>query len=190
MDRLRTGSVAAFAVTAMVTAACGEDSATVTQAFTGRLAQVSDMRASVEARVDTLKQDCFEGTVPQDTYCYEGETFYADNVMGSFNAWITEVQGDLTSNGTLENVPAYDVDLQTALASAQAFNDWVDEVHRYFVQGGTAGANAAPSVEEIAGIAVDAGVAVWEQYRQGQDVRVDRLNDDIEGERFRAYRDI
>lgn len=190
MNGLRVWWVAAMVSTAVVFAACAADDAKVTRAFTGRLAQVDDMRASVESRVRTLKQDCQAGTVPQDPYCYNGEIWYADNVMGAFNGWITEVQSDLTSNGSLENVGAYDFDLQAALTDAQAFNDWVDEVHRAFVQGGSTGALGGPSLEDVAKVAIDVGVAAWKQYREGQNVRVDRLKEDLEGERFLPYQAI
>jgi hypothetical protein len=182
--------ITATLVITVAFAGCSADSATVTQTFTSRLAQVDDMRASVESRVITLKEGCEAGQVPQDPYCYNGETWYTDNVMGAFNGWITAVQSDLTSTGGLANVGTYDSSLQTALTNAKAFNDWVDEVHRAFVQGQSTGALGGPSLADVAKVAIDVGTAAWRQYREGQDVRVDRLKEDLEGERFTSFQAI
>jgi hypothetical protein len=177
--------VIALITSSLVLVACG-DSATVTQEFTGRLARVSEMRDSVEARVMTLRSDCENGVV-HDPYCYNGETWYADNVMGPINGWITEVEGDLTSTKSLSGISSYDAALDDGITYSQAFNDWVDSVHRYYAQGGPQGANAAPSVDEVGKVVIDLGVAVWQQYQEGQKVRVEDLKKQIEGEKYASF---
>ena len=181
----RPGVVIALITSSLVLGACG-DSATVTQEFTGRLARVSEMRDSVEARVMTLRSDCENGVV-HDPYCYNGETWYADNVMGPINGWITEVEGDLTSTKSLSGISSYDADLDDGITYSQAFNDWVDSVHRYYAQGGPQGANAAPSVDEVGKVVIDLGVAAWQQYQEGQKVRVEDLKKQIGGEKYASF---
>jgi hypothetical protein len=183
--RWRPGVVMALITSSLVLGACG-DSATVTQEFTGRLARVSEMRDSVETRIKTLRADCEDGVV-QDPYCYNGETWYTDNVMGPINGWITEVEGDLTARKSLAGISSYDADLDEGITNAQAFNDWVDGVHRLYAGGGIQGANAAPSIDEVGKVVIDLGVAVWQQYQEGQKVHVDDLKEQIEGERYASF---
>jgi hypothetical protein len=77
--------------------------------------------------------------------------------------------------------------LDEGITNAQAFDDWVDEVHHAYAGGGIQGANAAPSIDEAGEVVIDLGVAVWEQYQEGEKVRVNDLKEQIEGERYASF---
>jgi hypothetical protein len=170
-------------LSALLVPACGDD-VTVTQSFTERLASVSEMREQVESRVLTLQADCQNGRVGEP-YCYNGQTWYTDNVMAAFNGWISRAQSDLTASGGLENLTAYDADLESALRNGELFNSWVDKLHSASVP--PQGAFGAPSAGELGEVLIKLGVAVWEQYQAGEQARIEELKQAFDGERFSSY---
>jgi hypothetical protein len=158
----------------------------ITQEFTHRMAASDEERTRVQARANTLKQDCEQG-LAQEPYCYNGETWYTDQVMAKFNGWITALQNDLVETNSLSNVPSYDPDYRAAYQNAESFTKWVDQVHRSFIGQTSQGANAAPTLVEAIPPIVEAATAVWKEYREGQQAQVDRVKASMEEQKFPAY---
>jgi hypothetical protein len=193
----RLGS--ALAVVALAVAACS--SPKITKAFVQRMQLVDSDRTKVEERIQILRSDCASGLLTE-VYCYNGSTWYTDNVHAVFNGWLTEVEDDLVKRKSLDAVADYDADLRPAASNVQKFVDWVDTSHRKAsaqtatgaeagppAQGGAGGqgAFAAPPIGELIQPISDVAKTVWTTYREGQDADVDNLKAQIEAERFRPF---
>lgn len=177
-------------IVVLTLSACGSD-AEITAAFTSRMQSVAEARTTVESRVQTLSSDCEQQRLREVPYCFNGRTFYADDIQADINGWLAAVVADLRTNGSLENIASHDSTLQRALSNAEAFNTWVDELHRFVQQQSEPqGANAAPQMGELIPPIAEAAATVWQAYRDGEAEKVDALVSHIEQQRFATFSEV